>query len=78
MTGAINIYQTGKSYAFGPYQSAYFWVDIEGFDSPDGTKGRWMLAGVYGPEDKMHVALNEYYCLPVRLGTSRFEPTAQG
>ena len=78
MTGAINIYQTGKSYAFGPYQSAYFWVDIEGFDAPDGTKGRWMLAGVYGPEGKMHVALNEYYGLPVRLGTSRFEPTAQG
>jgi hypothetical protein len=31
MTGAINIYQTGGSYAFGPYQSAYLWVDVEGF-----------------------------------------------
>jgi hypothetical protein len=78
MTGAINIYQTGGSYAFGPYQSAYFWVDIEGFDSPDGAKGRWMLAGVYGPEDKMPVALKEYYGLPVRLGASRVEPTAEG
>jgi hypothetical protein len=78
MTGAINIYQTGGSYAFGPYQSAYFWVDIEGFDSPDGTKGRWMLAGVYGPNDQMHKALNEYYGLPVRLGTSRVESTSEG
>ncbi len=78
MTGAINIYQTGGSYAFGPYQSAYFWVDIEGFDSPDGTKGRWMLAGVYGPNDKMPAALNEHYGLPVRLGTSRVESTSEG
>src|SRR4029453_18493529 len=78
MTGAINIYQTGASYAFGPYQSAYFWVDIEGFDAPDGTKGRWMLAGVYGPNDQMPMALNEHYGLPVRLGGSRVEATAQG
>lgn len=78
MTGAINIYQASKGYVFGPYQSAYFWVDIEGFDSPDGTKGRWMLAGVFGPEAKTSAALKEYYGMPVRVGTSRFEPTAQG
>ena len=78
MTGGINVYQTGGSYAFGPYQAAYFWVDIEGFDTPDGTKGRWMLAGVYGPNDKMPVALKEHYGLPVRLGGSRVEATAQG
>lgn len=78
MTGAINIYQADKGYAIGPYQSAYFWVDIEGFDSPDGTKGRWMLAGVYGPEAKTSAALKEYYGRPVRVGTSRFEPTAGG
>lgn len=78
MTGAINIYQTGGSYAFGPYQSAYLWVDVEGFDSADGTKGRWMLAGVYGPSEKMPVALTYHYGLPVRLGTSRFEATTEG
>jgi hypothetical protein len=78
MTGAINIYQTGKSYAFGPYQSSYFYVDIEGFDSADGTKGRWMLAGVYGPDEKMPVALREYYGFPVRLGASRSEATNLG
>ena len=78
MTGAINIYQAEMGSVIGPYQSAYFWVDIEGFDSPDGTKGRWMLAGVYGPDDKTSTALKQYYGLPVRVGTSRFEPTAEG
>jgi len=78
MTGAINIYQADKGYVIGPYQSTYFWVDIEGFDSPDGTKGRWMLAGVYGPEAKTSAALKEYYGMPVRVGTSRFEQTAEG
>jgi hypothetical protein len=78
MTGGVNIYQTGGSYPFGPYQAAYFWVDIQGFDSPDGTRGRWMLAAVYGPEQRLPVALNEYNGLPARLGTSRIEPTAQG
>ena len=37
-----------------------------------------MLAGVYGPPEKMPVALNDYYGLPVRLGASRFEATTQG
>src|SRR5262249_40523092 len=78
MTGGINIYQTEKAYVIGTYQSAYFWVDIEGFDSPEGIKGRWMLAGVYGPEEKTSAALKQYYGLPVRLGTSRFESTAEG
>src|SRR5262249_11957693 len=40
MTGAINIYQAEKGYVIGPYQSAYFWVDVEEFDSPEGIKVR--------------------------------------
>lgn len=78
MTGGINIYQTGKVYVIGTYQSAYYWVDIEGFDSPEGIKGRWMLAGVYGPEEITPAALKQYYGLPVRVGTSRVEATAEG
>ena len=78
MTGAINIYQADKGYVIGPYQAAYFWVDVEGFDSPEGIKGRWMLAGVYGPQDKTPATLKEYYGFPVRVGTSRFEPTPDG
>jgi len=78
MTGAINIYQVERGLFIGPYQSAYFWVDIEGFDSPEGIKGRWMLAGVYGPQEKTPATLKEVYGFPVRVGTSRFETTANG
>jgi hypothetical protein len=78
MSGGINIYQADKGYGIAPYQSAYFWVDLEGFDSPEGTKGRWMLAGVYGPQEKTPAALMEYYGFPVRIGTSRFESTSEG
>jgi hypothetical protein len=77
MTGGINIYQAPNGYGITPYQSAYFWVDIEGFDSPQGTKGRWMLQGVYGPEAKTANALREFYGFPVRNGTSRLEETAE-
>lgn len=76
-TGAINIYQTSKGYGISPYQSVYFWVDVEGYDSPDGTKGRWMLVGAYGPQEKTSAAFRENG-FPVRNGTSRFEATDQG
>jgi hypothetical protein len=78
MTGGINIYYAERGYVIGPYSAAYFWVDIEGFDSPEGIKGRWMLAGVYGPQTKTSSALKSYNWLPVRPGTSRLEITADG
>jgi hypothetical protein len=37
-----------------------------------------MLAGAYGPELKTSAALTEYYGLPVRQSSSRFELTASG
>ena len=77
MIGGISIYQAPKGYGITPYQSAYFWVDIEGFDSPQGTKGRWMLQGVYGPADQTVNALRAFYGFPVRNGTSRIEDTAE-
>ena len=72
MTGGINIYNTERGYVVGPYSAAYFWVDIEGFDSPEGIKGRWMLAGVYGPQPKTTAAF-QASGFPIRSGTSRFE-----
>jgi hypothetical protein len=77
-TGAINIYQVDRGFGIAPYQSVYMWVDIEGFDSPDGTKGRWMLAGAYGPKPETSKLLKEVYGMPVRNGTSRMEATAAG
>ena len=78
MTGGINIYSAERGYVIGPYSAAYFYADIEGFDSPEGIKGRWMLAGVYGPQPKISEALKTFYGAPVRPGSSRFEPTADG
>jgi hypothetical protein len=78
MSGGINIYYAERGNVIAPYSAAYFYVDIEGFDSPEGIKGRWMLAGVYGPQTKTSGALKAYWGFPVRPGTSRFEPAADG
>jgi hypothetical protein len=78
MTGGINIYQANRGYFIAPYQAAYFWVDIEGFDSATGVKGRWMLQGAYGPEEKTFRAFREFYSAPVRYGGSRIEETPDG
>ena len=63
MTGGINIYSAERGYPMGPYSAVYFYVDIEGFDSPEGIKGRWMLAGAYGPQAKTSAALKAFYGL---------------
>jgi hypothetical protein len=78
MTGGINIYSVERAYKLDPYSAAYLYVDIEGFDSPEGIKGRWMVAGVYGPQEKTSAAIKAYYGMPVRPGSSRLEPTADG
>jgi hypothetical protein len=72
MTGGINLYNAGEGYGFGPYSAFYLYVNIKGFDSADGTKGRWMLQAFYGgPDTKMSAALHQYYGLPVRAGEPR-------
>jgi hypothetical protein len=76
MTGGINITSVERAYMFGPYSLVYFYVDVEGFDSPEGIKGRWMLAGVFGPQTEPSAALKAYYDWPVRPGSSRFETSA--
>jgi hypothetical protein len=72
LSGGINIYQASGGYGVGPYQSAYFWVDVDGHDSSSGVKGRWMMQGVYGPEPRPAATLVEYAGFPVRSGGSRF------
>jgi len=71
MTGGINLYTAEEGYGIAPYSAFYLYVNIKGFDSADGTKGRWMLQGVYGPDPKVSAALHTYYGLPVRAGESR-------
>jgi hypothetical protein len=71
MTGGITLYTAEEGYGLSPYSAFYLYVNIKGFDSADGTKGRWMLQGVYGPEKKVSAALHKYYGLPVRAGESQ-------
>jgi len=78
MTGLINIYQVESGYGITPYQAVYFAVDVEGFDSASGIKGRWIMQGAYGPREVTSAALRKFYQLSVRNGTSRFELTADG
>lgn len=76
--GAINIFTVDRGFGIARYQPVYFWVDVEGFDSPDGTKGRWMRAGAYGPNDNTSAVLREVHGFPVRNGSTRLERTADG
>lgn len=79
MTGGINIYKAAGGYGpGGGYTAAYLWVDLEGLDASDGTKGRWMLAGVYGPSQQATTTFQEFYGLPIRNGSARHEATAGG
>jgi hypothetical protein len=71
MTGGINLYTAEEGYGLAPYLAFYLYVDLKGFDSADGTKGRWMLQGVYSPDTKVAAALHKYFGLPVRAGESR-------
>lgn len=73
MTGGINIYHAADGYHLGPYSASYLWVDIEGFDAPDGTKGRWMLAGVYGPNERITSQFQQFLGLPIRNGSARHD-----
>ena len=73
MSGGINLYTAEQGYGLAPYSAFYFYVHVKGLDSSDGTKARWMLQGVYGPEGRVPAALHKYYGLPVRAEESRLE-----
>ena len=79
MTGGVSIYQAVGGYGLSyPYEAGYFWVDVEGFDSEGGTKGRWMLAGAYGPDKNIAAQISAAYGWPVRTGLSRTKETPDG
>jgi hypothetical protein len=71
MTGGINLYNAEEGYGLTPFSAFYIYVNIKGFDSAGGTKGRWTLQGVYGPETKVSEAIRKYHGWPVRAGESR-------
>src|SRR5262249_5924136 len=49
---------------------------LEGMDSSSGAKGRWMLAGVYGPSPAVTNAGKANFALPIRSGGSRVKGDA--
>jgi len=75
-TGQIVLYTATDSYGFPPYSSTFAGVDLEGFDAPGGAKARWMLTGLYGPEN-VSIALAKYFDYPVREGATRLEHDGQ-
>jgi len=48
--GIINAFVSGNSYPFGSYTGFYLSVDVEGYDSEDGSKARYMFAAAHGPQ----------------------------
>jgi hypothetical protein len=78
MAGGIVIYETGKGYGLGGYTAAYFYVNVEGYDSPEGTKANWMLQGVYGPDKRVSQALKQHYKIPVRAGVATIQIAPEG
>ena len=69
-SGGIVIYEVGTASDIGSYSSAYYYVEVEGHDSRDGTKAHWMLTGIYGPKPSVSAALARHCFLPVAPGQS--------
>jgi acetoacetate decarboxylase len=70
----LNMYHVQHVVGLVPYTASYLWINVDGFDSPDGTKGRWMAQGWYGPEPVPTVAKTQMG-FPVQLGVTRVEHT---
>jgi hypothetical protein len=71
-TGEIIMYTAGESYGLPPYSAAWIGVDVDGFDTAAGNKGRWMVTGLYGPAS-VKDALAKYFDYPTREGWTRVE-----
>lgn len=78
MTGGIAVYKSDGGYGISPYDSAYGYVDIEGFDTAQGSKGRWILQGMYGPDEKVAAAVRGAYGWTVRAGEVTITETMRG
>lgn len=69
-TVALNMYRAERVVGLVPYTATYLWINIDGFDSPDGTKGRWMLQGWFGPEP-VPTVFRTQLGVPAELGATR-------
>jgi len=46
-TGGFVIYSASTGWGITPYTAAFAWVDVEGMNAPDGTRGRLKIGGLY-------------------------------
>lgn len=44
LTGGIDIFTMGYSWPGGPATVSYIWIDVAGFDAPDGTPGSYVIS----------------------------------
>jgi hypothetical protein len=49
ITGGLNIYTSQGGDGVAPYTRSYVWVDLEGYDSVSGSKGRFILWAASNP-----------------------------
>ncbi len=68
----LNMYRAQQVVGLVPYSGCYLWIDVAGFDSPEGPKGRWMVEGWYAPEP-VPTVFKTQTGFPVQLGVTRLE-----
>ncbi len=49
LTGGLNVYTSQGGDGVAPYTRSYVWVDLEGYDSISGSRGRFILWGASTP-----------------------------
>ncbi|MGE3719681.1 MAG: acetoacetate decarboxylase family protein, partial [Bauldia sp.] len=64
--GAFYCYSAPAGWGISPYTACLVFVNVEGFDSADGSQGRALLAAFYS--DRAEIALRQYLRLPVSPG----------
>jgi hypothetical protein len=70
LSGGVNVYYTEGGYGFGPYTSAYAYVNVQGWDSSSGAPARYILGGWYGPDPKVAAAMRARFGAAVATGES--------
>jgi hypothetical protein len=68
----VSHYIVRKGVGLAPFEANYFFVEVDGFDAPDGGKARVPVYGLYSP-DRVVTAMREVMGYPMRLGNTKIE-----
>ena len=69
MTGGINIYYTKTSDPIN-WEAGYYWIDVEGFDAPDGTRDGSCLQANTALPPMANIVTETYAFNHVRVGSA--------